>query len=735
VRTISSQTGRIWPLVFLFFTLAIFCTATIHKASLAVAPPVYDSLSYYWKAITSLRAWQAGEWFTLMGTEPALRPPGFLLFNGLFCIDRDVFNFWSFFAMNMILPLLLWSLACWIAIPLRTRKPQLLWRKSMAVAALSLLPMFLQFEYSEEIKHATSWGLQDTSLASSAALAVALVMWSLRRRRVLPAVAGFGLAGFTLLVKPAGILVVLSVVGVWVMEAFFRWCFLKSPVRQRVHLRYFFKILVAGVALQAAIFCVAFFSPYFSKEIIEISQHNQSLLVNLTKNKDFIPVLAHTLSTSIGWLWAVFFLIAVPSASARLLHSSKRMSALVFPGLLSGMAILGAAFYWWRNMSGMEARYILPFVCLGIVLALPVLWTAWTHRCPTRLGSAVFGILASFVILYSSALAWPGKIPIRLQEFLGVNLSTGGYQNTVEAGRFLVEKSKAFNRPVVILQANMPYTTAFVSGWLMLENLKKEDSFKLLCSFDWRTEKTVPKYQIIQSDFIVQTNTDWKKPSEHISIESFNEEKELFNSWIAFLDGDSGTKRHSFENIDIVEVVDRKKFEAAFDFLVSSKATLWRREFLEYNGYIEGSWQNQDHARTSFSATEKTLGGILVGLRDLEESRLKDLGECVPTGRDPYFCLKPFLNFGSSMAILRIQTTATSPGRLQIFYSGQPDAFLEAKSLWRPMNAGSSEVTATIPIEGEATWLRIDLPGPPAESVIKKLSIILVNPVDVGRSP
>ncbi|MFY8268098.1 MAG: hypothetical protein ACOVLK_01760, partial [Terrimicrobiaceae bacterium] len=130
---IPAASGRVWPLVFLSCVLALFCVVAIHKASLAIAPPVYDSLSYYWKAITSLRAFKAGEWFTLMGTEPAMRPPGFLLLNGIFGIDRDVFNFRSFFALNMILPVLFWSLACWIAIPLRRKTPAMLWRKVVAV--------------------------------------------------------------------------------------------------------------------------------------------------------------------------------------------------------------------------------------------------------------------------------------------------------------------------------------------------------------------------------------------------------------------------------------------------------------------------------------------------------------------------------------------------------------------------------------------------------------------------
>lgn len=195
---------KLWPRLFLFAVLALFCAVTIHKASLAVAPPVYDSVSYYWKAITSLRAVKAGEWFTLMGTEPSLRPPGFLLLNGIFGIDRDVFNFRGFLALNMILPVLLWSAACWLAIPLRGQSSGLLWRKSIAVASLALLPMFLQYEYDERIRHASFWGLQDTILAATAGVSIACLLRSLQTMRLFPCMAGFALAGFSILIKPAG---------------------------------------------------------------------------------------------------------------------------------------------------------------------------------------------------------------------------------------------------------------------------------------------------------------------------------------------------------------------------------------------------------------------------------------------------------------------------------------------------------------------------------------------------
>jgi hypothetical protein len=201
-----------------------------------VAPPVYDAVSYYWKAISSLRALQAGDLAGLMAATPGSRPPGFLLLNGVFGIERDVFNFRGFLVLNMILPVLLCALACWIAIPLRSKKPQLLWRKSIAVAALALLPMFLQFEYNEAIQHASYWGLQDTVLAATAALAFACLLHSLQTMRLWSCMAGFALAGFSIMIKPSGVLVMLCASGVWCTEALLRWMASRNAPRRRKRL-------------------------------------------------------------------------------------------------------------------------------------------------------------------------------------------------------------------------------------------------------------------------------------------------------------------------------------------------------------------------------------------------------------------------------------------------------------------------------------------------------------------
>jgi len=735
MKAATGSLERLRPRLFLMAVLALFCAVAIHKASLAIAPPVYDGLSYYWKSITMLRAIEAGQWQNLLSTEPTMRPPGLLLLNGLFGVHRDVFNFHGFFALNMILPVLLWSLACWIAIPLRRASPRLLWHKSIAVAALSLLPMFLQFEFNESIRLSSSWGMQDTVLASCAALAMALVLHSLRHRNLVAAFAGFFLAGFTILIKPAGILVILSVAGAWIFGAASSWFFLKSPSRRRLHARYCLPILLLGFGILSAIVCAVFFSPYFSKETIEASIRNQSALVSMTQRTSFPRVLLLSLWKSLGAIWTLFFLVAIPGSAVLLLRSSRRLSLDALNCFLPAAAILAGALLWWRFIAGTEARYILPFFCMAIILVLPAMWTGWTHRCPARLRSVGFGFLAFLVLLYSAALVWPGEIPVRWQSFLGINLSTGGHRDSLDAAQFVTGKAKEFDRPVLFLQAEMPYSLAFISGWLVLENLKKKGSFKVESEFEWRHDNHVPKAQVIHADFIAITRKKRPSPAEYSSISTYWGEVALILSWLAMLDANSGIQRHSFKEIDLLEVVDRTKFEAAFDALVESKAPLLRPEFLEYNGYTAGSWQDEQTARTSFSRTGKNLSEILLASRELDDSRLKNFGECVPLGNDPYMMLKPFLNHGARGARIRIQTTATRPGALQIFHAGQANAFSEAKSVWCPTNKGFNEVTVSIPLEGETTWLRIDVPGPPVETVIRKISVNLLNPTSAGTRP
>ncbi len=724
MKTAFSPLERIWPRLFLFAILAIFCAATVHKASLAVAPPVYDALSYYWKAISSVRALQAGDWYGLMAAAPGSRPPGFLLLNGVFGIERDVFNFRGFLALNMILPVLLWALACWIAIPLRSRNLRLLWRKSIAVAALALLPMFLQFEYNETIQHASYWGLQDTVLAATAALAIACLLRSIETQRLWIGVAGFALAGFSILIKPSGVLVMLSATGIWCAESFLRWIFSRNAPRRRKRLLYFSKSIALGLLIQAAFLLPAVFSPYLSKQIIQASLAGQAVVLEMMKAYSTAYLMGNLMQTSIGPVWAGVFLMALPLSAVALWRRPNIQTRLLLLRLVFCGLIFAAATYWWLRMAGPVARYMLPFVAIPIVLALPVFWVAWIHAAPKGLAKAIAGLLCAIACFQAALVAWPVPVSSKFQEALGVSLGTGGHTDSVAAAKFIVASSQSLEKPVVVLRSESYYSLGFIGAWLLIKNLENGEIFQDAAPFEWKFDNVLSKSQLLSADFIAMDKTKIQPlPRRGFHADSFAKEVIVFNSWLIGLDETAGVTRTKFGDIEVLRVLDRVKLGLAFNKLVDEQGYRWRAEFLQQNADAVTSSKFQENAETALSANSHTLGGVIVFFHDLDKAALETAGKCVPTGIDPLFCLSPFSNSGAKEAILHLEMSSTASSGLEVFYCRLGDSHSTEKSLQVKVPRGDSVHYLKIPLEGEGTYLRIDPPSAPVRTVFKKLSI------------
>lgn len=732
MKICASLVQRSLPRIFLIVVIGIFCAAAIHKASLAVAPPVYDGLSYYWKSISSVRALQAGNWGGLMAAVPSSRPPGFLLLNGVFGIDQHVFDFHGFLALNMILPVLLWSAACWIAIPLRSQTPQLVWKKSIAVAALALLPMFLQFEYDEAIQHASFWGLQDTILAATAALATACLLRSQQTMKLWPCMAGFALAGFSILIKPSGVLVMLSATGIWCADSCLRWLLSGNAPRRRKRFLYFVKGTALGLMLQVAFLLPALLSPYLSKQIIEASLAGQAVVLEIMKAYSVANLLSHLVQTSIGSMWAVVFVVALPVSAVTLFRRPNILKRLLLLRLVFGGLIFAAATYWWISIAGPVARYMLPFVIIPVVLALPACWFAWIHGVPKRMGTCIAVLLCSIACFQVALVSWPTPISKKFQQVLGVSLGTAGHTDSVAAGKFIVESSQQLAKPVVVLRSESHYSLGFVAAWIMVKNLENGEVFQDATPFEWKLDNVLSKSQLLSADFIaIDKSRVQPLPARGFYADNFGKEVLIFNSWLVGLDETAGVARTMCGDIEVLRVLDRAALGSAFNKLVNEHGYRWRAEFLEHNADAVIASKFRKDAEDALSVDSSTLGGIVILSHHLEKAPLESAGECVATGNDPLFCLRPFPNSGAKEAILYLEISSSASSWLEVFYCRLGDSHVAKHSQQIKVPKGNSEHFLKFPLEGADTFVRIDPPGAPVRSVIKRLTIKWVrDPVE-----
>src|SRR5215470_9352698 len=81
------------------------------KTSQALAPPVYDAMSYYAKAASVWRALDSGKVVNPLNVEPVVRPPGAIILSGPVGFSP---NFRTFFFRATFLPIVVFIGACWI---------------------------------------------------------------------------------------------------------------------------------------------------------------------------------------------------------------------------------------------------------------------------------------------------------------------------------------------------------------------------------------------------------------------------------------------------------------------------------------------------------------------------------------------------------------------------------------------------------------------------------------------
>lgn len=600
-RLRSSQIQRYLAIAPIFVLLLLFAGAAGYKASMAVAPPIYDAGSFFGKLLSVGRALDRGNWASLLSVGPVTRPPGWLPCYWILGLAKQPFSFRGFFAISSILPVLLWTGALWYAVPIKTGSLRLSWYRTAFVCSLCLLPMFLQFEFDPTIASGMSWGLyglplewvagvsltpywgmQDSALAATAGLAVALLGASLQSRSTVRGLIGFALAGYSIFVKPAGMLVIAACLGVWIVEGVVRWwC---SREQRGVFARFFVPVSIGGVALQLLCVLVAFSSPYLSARIVKDAVTASAVLIELTGSVGALPKIAEALRASLGVAWATVLVTIVPLAALCLARRKPPYFLVALVRLLSAGAILGAALFWWLSMAGPMPRYLYPFMCIGVVLSVPALWLSMCRLLQPRRRTIVASTLFLVAAGQAALVVSPWRVPNQLQWPLGMSLSTGNHQDAVSAAEFIVAASRSRSGPVVYFQADMDERLAVVSAWLQLENRARGPRFKVEEPFSWTSDRVLSRLRATSGHFIVRDGSRYGPlPPAGAEIASFEAELTLLNSWLCTLADSSSVRVNAFGSIEVIEVVDQQGLVAEFDKLVFESGYRWRTRFMSQN--------------------------------------------------------------------------------------------------------------------------------------------------------
>ncbi|HNU72619.1 MAG TPA: hypothetical protein PKL48_13015, partial [Thermodesulfobacteriota bacterium] len=503
---------------------------------------------------------------------PYVRPPGTILLSYPFGFSDD-FHGYAF--RSVFLPILLFVAALWIiASPLCTQRKEQ-WFLCLLCLAMTALPLFYHFEPNVELNDSTYFGLVDAFFAGVAALAVALIIRGAVQMSGVYTVLGALAGAFTLLVKPAALLVMALIAFVWVVYVGAPLLSAGLSYLQDKRVRRYIGLGIAAFAvLYGAVLWACFTSQYYSTVNVEFGKQSIAMAKNLSAG-NWWPPLMNALRTAAGWHLLVFLVFA--GAGSLGVKASKTWSVRSAIDICSAGVIIAAGLWFWIIYSWItQVRYFFPFALMAITVCFPRIVVSCAALF-TRYSKALVGclLIPYFLILILLGLDHP---PLSVQKWLGVNLTTGTFRAEVQQSDRLIEKVRKEGRDAIVYcpAPGMSLSCeAFTSvGWYNKVLRPELLCFSLTGPIDWSRDSVLRFSEIAASDYIVfEPINDSALREFYLSLEmvpDFIHEMLLFESWLTEAGEAHGLAVESETSIRLLRVVDPLLFSNSLETLKSA---------------------------------------------------------------------------------------------------------------------------------------------------------------------
>ena len=574
------------PAIALLVLLAFLALGIYRKSSATTVPPFFDSLSYYTK---SKRVWeQLHQKISLRRTlnvEPVVRPPGCTLISYPFGFSAD---YHGFYFRTVFVPIALWVLALWLIARQMIPPGANRWTAACLIGGFASFSMFYHFDFNPALDatwdFCHTWGMQDCILASLGALATALIFLSAKKQSIVLAFAGSVVGAWTLLIKPAGMLVMALVFWTWVTETAIRyWPLNRGWKNDRDFRRY---TIAAGsllVLVFALVFIACIRSKYLSVENWRYMSAAVKVLYTSLPSLFSMNVLNSWVSPALGWHWFVFLALAVfllcASRLVRLFRGRWKAEDWRFPAALLGFA---GALYWWLFMAGLQVRYLFPFILIFLTAIFPDLLRITANLRPWSRGllgaiSISPGILVSAVVLVKDC-------PLQLQHAIGISVTTGGCDDEVQIGNVLLTEARTRQFPAVVYSLAADVSTGIIQGVYETadpDNPERPPDYWYF-ALDWTRGNLIRRTVILNSHYILFRPTgNAKALLSSTEVTDWRMEAAIFRAWLEELDEKAGVQIVLRNSICLLRIFDRQKLNAAFETLMA--AHQWRELFTKEN--------------------------------------------------------------------------------------------------------------------------------------------------------
>lgn len=541
-------------------------------ASQETEPPVFDALSYAQKAHTLWAAIDDGKLFNPFSIEPTIRPFGTVLLTYPFGYSDD---FRGFYFRTMFIPMVLVAVAFLCVMSLRKLSTQqIVFIFVMAIAASSA-PFYFQFQIKEEI-HAVlgTWGFVDGFFGAIASLATAIAIRSCASdARILPWASAL-LAGFSLYVKPAGIMLMIIVGLVWLIITYPH----KSKNAEESYA--FRNGLIAFLVVYGLAFLSIYKSAYFAPEHAKYGLRGMELLQSMQPKLPSLTVVLEKFYVSIGPANTVLMIFGL-IVSFRTGWRRYWLAATV--------VLLGGVWLWLVKTNVEHVRYFLPFQLMAMIVLTPPMVSAVKELSLRVLFPITATLMIPTVLIgYLLAADEPSE---KLQKLAGVNLTTNLHSDVVAHARTLRDDLIAAKRgaSIVYYAGTGPRIRAFeaVLDFDRIVGDSKANTIPAL-PIDWIREHAYRLDEIMRARYIVFEPVNDPSPilAERDPVDSFAREELMIRAWLSQLTEDDGVRLYSASSVRVVEIIDLMALDASAEKLY--KKYVWREPFK--NGYTQKIW-------------------------------------------------------------------------------------------------------------------------------------------------
>ncbi len=603
------------PWFLLLVVIAIISAGVYRKAYTAKVPPVFDAFEYYVKAFAVWNEVEAGHPERVFSLPPHARPPGSAVINMPFGFADARHDFRKFFFYNIMMPVWMWGAAAALLLIPLVRGLSGRWLAAATLGSLMSMPMFYQMEYKEGIARSYAWGFQDCVVAALAALALALLLASVRQHRLLMSLLGGFLAAWTVFVKPVGLLLMPLIFAHWLVEVVIRHWPLAAAWREsngRIR-RY---LGITGITLPLLFLAadmISFRSPYLSKENWNFATKGQQLLLELLSGWG-AKVYLSEMQWGMGYLWFTILALGV-------LWSLVILGRLLFLfrfelrnlRWVAALLALSVGMLWWIVMAGPLARYLYPFQLCFLVIILPPMWEAAQRKLgPVWKGALSAGLFAAPILL--AVLLWARQPSERLQHLFRLNLSTGGHEYCIDAAQTLLKHVHPEAEFIPIYKPEMSWIIGAMESWHRAQKLEDATvpDLAAFCPLDWSRGILVRRKDLMKSEFIVFEPLP--NPEAILAMKTVptaDLESQLLTAWFGQLTPKEGVQKLQGGELHILQITDRVKLDEAFRRWMATYQ--FRAEF-----YAENQNTSTDRLRAAFEKSPLIYAYHIGGQPDIQ---------------------------------------------------------------------------------------------------------------------